>query len=837
MFKNDIALFFLIISGFLFAQDPHVINNFDSPDHATDVGDNAWWTEYDETDETMNFSTLTQVPAEQAPDNGSPVMDYSYGVVGTFGWGGYTGALHYFDQAVDLSAHNYLSFKFYNITAPQIAGINFRIILFDVSDATTWSSRDEVEVWYSFFQHDQDQSPLYNVSDDGWVEYRIPLQGSGTMNGGTSYTQGFTRTGWVGIAGNNTFDANQIGGISIEIESTTQGATIGGEFLIEDIQAIYSADIAGCTDMNACNYNPDATVDDGSCYQCSDITFRVDMNEEETHPEGVYLAGGGFGQDGYLMDDSDGDDIWTVTLPLEVGTTHLYKFRNQPSYGTWNGFEPADGLVAGDCATGTYNDRYVDVPDTDTVLDIVCYGACIDCASLSFVNVSFAVNMEEVETSPGGVWLAGGSFGGNPGYLMDDSDGDDIWTITLPATPESEISYKFVNGPIDANWNGDWEEVPASCAIGDYNDRPFTVGTVDVTVPTVCFGACQDCLGNYPIDVTFNLDMSEVSDFDGSTQQPVVFGSFNNWVQTDGIILSDDNLDNIYSGTHTFNIQDSVTLVYGYGSNFETVPSECAVYDSENYINVRPLPLENAAGQTELNLEVVKYEQCPVDNTPRALFQVDVSSVIGLWPPDFSLCVTGSFDGWTGCGLELSDDNGDNIFEGVVTNLDNGANYEYKFLVNGQWGNELYESGAPLQGPCDFDITDSYNNYGFTASAGPAPLNLGVHPWNECPLLENDEEYREILPTKFSYSAYPNPFNPYVNISYNLPIADHVEVSIVNLLGQKVKTLVNDLQSPGAYLYKWDGKDNKGVSVQSGIYFAIINHQKNRNILKITYLK
>jgi len=834
MFKNGIFLFFLLTFGFIFGQDPYVINNFDSPENATDVGDNAWWTEYDETAEAMNFSTLTQVPADQAPNNDSPVMDWSYGVVGTFGWGGYTGALNYFDQAVDLSAHNYLSFKFYNLTAPQIGGVTLRVILFDVSDATTWSSRDEVEVWYSFFEGDE--APMYNSSDDGWVEYRIPLQGSGTTNGGTSYTQGFTRTGWVGIAGNNTFDASQIGGISIEVVSTTQGATLGGEFLIEDIQAIYSADISGCTDVTACNYDPDATVDDGSCYQCSDITFRVDMTQEETHPEGVYLAGGGFGQDGHLMDDSDGDDIWTVTLPLEVGTTHLYKFRNQPSYGTWNGFEPADGLVAGGCNTGQYNDRYVDVPDTDTVLDIVCYGACVDCSSLALVNVTFSVNMEEVETSPGGVWLAGGTFGGNPGYLMSDTDNDDIWTITLPANPDFDITYKFVNGPIDANWQGDWENVPTSCAVGDNNDREFSVGAVDVTVPTVCFSACQDCLGNYPIDVTFNLDMSEETGFDG-TQMPYVLGSFNNWDQSSALMLSDENADNIYSATQTFNIQDSVTLVYGYGTNYETVPDECSIYDSDTYLNVRPLPLANAAGQTELNLEVVKYEQCPVDNTPRALFQVDVSSIVDQWPPDFSLCVTGSFDNWSGCGLQLTDTDGDNVYSGVVTDLTDGASYEYKFLVNQQWNNDLYESGAPLQSPCDFNNTDSYNNYGFVASAGPAPTNLGVHPWQECPLLHHGEEFNELLPKKFSYSAYPNPFNPYVNISYNLPNADQVEVSIVNLLGQKVKTLVNDFQSPGAYLYKWDGRDNKGVSMQSGIYFAIINHQKNRNILKITYLK
>ena len=44
------------------------------------------------------------------------------------------------------------------------------------------------------------------------------------------------------------------------------------------------------------------------------VSFSVDMNDVETNEEGVYLAGGVFGQEGYVMDDSNGDDIWELTL-------------------------------------------------------------------------------------------------------------------------------------------------------------------------------------------------------------------------------------------------------------------------------------------------------------------------------------------------------------------------------------------------------------------------------------------------------------------------------------------------------------------------------------------
>ena len=149
-------LTFSLLMGFtsIYSQtQPYVINNFDSIELASDEGENAFWTEYDETEEVMNFSTLSQIETSQVPDGDSPVMDYSYGVVGTFNWGGYSGELNLFEQEADLSAYNYLSFKIYNITQPQISGVTTRVCLFDASETTSWSTRDDVEVWYSFFEN------------------------------------------------------------------------------------------------------------------------------------------------------------------------------------------------------------------------------------------------------------------------------------------------------------------------------------------------------------------------------------------------------------------------------------------------------------------------------------------------------------------------------------------------------------------------------------------------------------------------------------------------------------------------------------------------------------
>jgi beta-glucanase (GH16 family) len=110
----------------------------------------------------------------------------------------------------------------------------------------------------------------------------------------------------------------------------------------------------------------------------TDVTFQVDMSNEEVNPDGVYLAGGDFGQDGYLM-TNQGNDLWAVTIPVEPNTSYNYKFRNQPSYGTWDGFESDAGILTGGCSSGNaYNDRLVNVGENDMTLNVVTYGGCTD---------------------------------------------------------------------------------------------------------------------------------------------------------------------------------------------------------------------------------------------------------------------------------------------------------------------------------------------------------------------------------------------------------------------------------------------------------------------------
>jgi fibronectin type 3 domain-containing protein len=95
-----------------------------------------------------------------------------------------------------------------------------------------------------------------------------------------------------------------------------------------------------------------------------------------------------------------------------------------------------------------------------------------------------------------------------------------------------------------------------------------------------------------------------------------------------------------------------------------------------------------------------------------------------------------------------------------------------------------------------------------------ALADLGMYPTG---FEYSDGE--ENTPRSFSLKQnYPNPFNPETIIEYNLPKGCQVEMVVYNVLGQKVRTLIEEHQKPGRHRVLWDGRDEEGRDVSSGIY-------------------
>ena len=96
--------------------------------------------------------------------------------------------------------------------------------------------------------------------------------------------------------------------------------------------------------------------------------------------------------------------------------------------------------------------------------------------------------------------------------------------------------------------------------------------------------------------------------------------------------------------------------------------------------------------------------------------------------------------------------------------------------------------------------------------------------WNPRIIQMTPVEWEEVdqaeLPKEFGLRQnYPNPFNPTTVIQYALPKASFVKIQIYNILGQKVRSLVDEPQEPGYKTIRWDGEDDGGNEVSSGVYF------------------
>ncbi len=290
------------------------------------------------------------------------------------------------------------------------------------------------------------------------------------------------------------------------------------------------------------------------------ITFQVDMNETPPNPAGVFVAGSfqGWTAGGTQLSDDDGDGVYSVTAAVEAGSFVQWKFMNGPTWGLEETVPPACGNVSDN------NNRFLEAaPDVDTVLDPVCFGACVACGTVvSTTPVTFEVDLSLQEVSAQGVHVAGSFQGWDPaGTELTDDDGDGIYSITLDIEPAT-YQYKFVNGNA---WGSD-EAVPSECAVS--NNREITVGDEALTVAT-CFGQCAaECALPTPgADITFQVDASQIDS--AAANGVYLMGSFTapSW-QAGAVALADADGDGVWTGTVFVEGVDEIQYKYSIGNPF-----------------------------------------------------------------------------------------------------------------------------------------------------------------------------------------------------------------------------------------------------------------------------
>ena len=100
------------------------------------------------------------------------------------------------------------------------------------------------------------------------------------------------------------------------------------------------------------------------------------------------------------------------------------------------------------------------------------------------------------------------------------------------------------------------------------------------------------------------------------------------------------------------------------------------------------------------------------------------------------------------------------------------------------------------------------------------------------------DEIKQALPETFALGQnYPNPFNPNTTLKFDVARSGDVSIAVYNVLGQRVRELTNKYYETGKYSIQWDGKDNLGRSVSSGVYLYRIQTKEYTKTRKMLLLK
>ena len=95
-----------------------------------------------------------------------------------------------------------------------------------------------------------------------------------------------------------------------------------------------------------------------------------------------------------------------------------------------------------------------------------------------------------------------------------------------------------------------------------------------------------------------------------------------------------------------------------------------------------------------------------------------------------------------------------------------------------------------------------------------------------------------LIPNSFSLNgSFPNPFNMSTIISFSLDKKASTELRIYNSAGQQVRKLINEILFSGEHKVLWDGKDDQGKSLASGIYIAGLRSNYRSESIKLMLLK
>ncbi len=567
-----------------------------------------------------------------------------------------------------------------------------------------------------------------------------------------------------------------------------------------------------------------------------------------------------------ILQDPDGNHVYTTTIQVDTNGSYEYKYLIGSAWGRdeLQG-KPNRSLTVAKQDTALFpvyfdNEPYVETPPPSA-----------DSVMLT-LNVNMRVQILEGNFDPNSdVVVTAGSFQGwNPAASppMDDSNGDSIYTGIYKVPTNAEYEYKFV-----INTDG-WESSP---------NRKVKIDTVDVEVPPVYFNndSVVTIKKNGNVKFTASTEvLIEVGLFNPIEDSVHVRGSFNGWNSDDPAIshlnpdLTDPFIWFLTVPFEQYGVGDPIYYKFWVNKKNSSVNG---VEWSDNW--ERPVSTAGGnrvayfEGSDNQELEKAYYDDVqpdwvvPEGTGLKVTFNVNMSPATdpNLQAITFNasedtlywICEEPAFvatQGWVDTDemrvLRLTDDDGDMIYSGTLELAEptwNAFLYRYAFYSKSQsmWVFEPFNAlGAVDNLRRRFVGQDAARSFPYKE------WNMPVDTWTNAELKTQDQEtdpYTSLtaigepksIPREFKLNQnYPNPFNPTTTISFALPEAARVTLSIYNVLGQKVRTLINNQQATaGTHVRQWDGRDDAGHQVASGIYFYKLEAGKFSSIRKMVLMK
>jgi len=177
----------------------------------------------------------------------------------------------------------------------------------------------------------------------------------------------------------------------------------------------------------------------------------------------------------------------------------------------------------------------------------------------------------------------------------------------------------------------------------------------------------------------------------------------------------------------------------------------------------------------------------------------------------------------------------------VARNTDWLDNKVHDTHTDSWWAHQEDGDWNVVQWPLPMDFTYSTSSVAYTASEWGLPagdLNHWPEALEQWGTLSTESDDFTYTPSEFTLAQnYPNPFNPTTEISFTMDKASDVNLTIYNMLGQKVRVLENAYLAGGTHAYTWNGQDELGQSVSTGVYLYTLTNGSQTISKKMALMK